>query len=298
MESRRLLIKLCFGLSLFHIGSPLLAQECDVIWTSLTNTEVSGDTLRKLSGASSGWNADARSVQSVKDGEDGFFIYEVHSSNNSQQIGFADNDATAGFSDIDFGFYFTYNPSSGSRYVDIKVHGSSALNAGQYNVGDLYRVKREGDTMYFDKNTGSGWVTLLDTLAYLPSASTSLPEIFVDNSIFYVNATIINTKISCPSFYAKPLDKVDGSYYQCLNGTLKLEFLENYSSSSDTLSLTIYDKSRNIEYQNTLNQESTGVNLIDIDLKATGNFTVDDFYMVEVVDKKDNKKYLRIKYLE
>lgn len=96
--------------------------------------------------------------------------------------------------------------------------------------------------------------------------------------------------------FAKLKDKIDGSFYQVKNGTLRLVIQEDYFVNNETVSLTIYDQSGNTKYSNTSITKQTGVNGIEIDLRATGAFTEDQFYLVQVLNEKNNPKTLRIKY--
>ncbi|MEQ9262018.1 MAG: hypothetical protein RLP14_02540 [Owenweeksia sp.] len=274
----------------------LPGQDCKVIWTELAGVELSvnGDTLTKT--GSSGFNAGAVSAHKIPANTDGYLIYKVTSANDSQYIGLTKENNGQGSGDMEFSFYFTYDPNHISRHVRVYVNGSYVLNGGQYDLEEYYRIIRSDTSIYFDRLNGSTWDNIYTTSANMPSGSQNLPELMVDCSLYYVNSKIENVSMSCFNSFTCLKPKLDGSFYFCRNGILRLQVEEDYFVSGDVLKLNIYDKSNTVIYSNTSDLINTGLNQYTIDLAAAGGFTNNAFYRVEVQTAKGRKGYLRIQY--
>lgn len=278
------------------------SQEEDIIWVDLDNTTVTGTTLKKTSGGGS-FNADANSQQVIPANTDGYFIYEVTSTDGSQMIGFTDENNNAGGGDMEYRMYFQYNPTHSNRTVQIRVHGVNKVSsAGAYSVGDKYRIRREGSKMHFEKKpNGSGsWGTPLWTdSAYIPEVSSTLPALIVDCSIYHLNATITNAKIYVPPIkpFAVLQESLDASYVIVDDGFLKFLYDTRYHSDGDSINVMILDRQGASVYQSDVAVE-TGINGLELDLASAGGFTDGYFYTMELVGLKNHIKYLRFKYEE
>jgi len=200
-----------------------------------------------------------------------------------------------------------------------EVTGSWTESTVTWNNQPTYTVK--GSDPYLPASDTSGAnVTGLDYIVdiqnmvakYIDSNQTSMSLLMkLDNETYYRRLRFRSSDYAADSTkrpyvsityvvpnYAVLKDKLDGSFYTCTQGQLKLLFTENYYSEllANNLDLKIYDSSNSLVYNNTSRKTKTGVLRVDVDLKATGNFTNNEFYDLVVTDRKGNSKYLRLKY--
>ena len=93
-------------------------------------------------------------------------------------------------------------------------------------------------------------------------------------------------------------DELDGSFYKVQNGVLRLIIEEDYYANAETVSLKIYSEQGTELFSNGSINKNTGVNGFELDLRSQPSFTEGNFYLVEVTNKKNIKKVLRIKFPE
>jgi hypothetical protein len=286
---------LFFGIGLLYSGYAM-SQGCPIIWQDMVNTSVSGDVLTKTSGGS-GWNADARSVQTIPANTDGFIIFEVHANDLSPQFGFNQTNSSASWSDLNFRLFFQFTPTHLSRQVEVNFNGSSTFLSA-YNVGDKYRIRRTGSTMYVDKlpNGFTSWQNNLFSASALISGT--LPELFADISLFHQGGSIEGATISCENAYAAMKPGLDASFHRCKGGVLNLLVKEDYNHTNSALSLKFYDSENQLVYQPAGLLKSTGLNQYTLDLAVTTYFTQGEYYTAVIEDSKKRKTYLRIQYNE
>lgn len=143
-------------------------------------------------------------------------------------------------------------------------------------------------------------------LHYPPSASASLRPTFD----FVLDLTRPNTPLVCnPNLIShKNLQKkLDGSYVKTVGGKLKFAFKEEYYvDTSEYLIINIYDNQHNaIATCDRTGSTSGGMtalkynfddNRYELDLSSVTGITEDEYYILEVVNSKGDKKYLRLLY--
>ncbi len=155
--------------------------EQNVVWTSLTNTQSSGNDLTKNSGGN-GWNADARSQQELTSG-DGYVEMSVASgeTETNRILGLTNTDPDANRNSIRFGLYL----ADGGRLF-IRELGSNVFTSGTYTGGDVLRVEISGGSVLYKRN-GSTFHT---------SALSPVYPMFVDTSLHTVGASFEDVKVS------------------------------------------------------------------------------------------------------
>lgn len=96
--------------------------------------------------------------------------------------------------------------------------------------------------------------------------------------------------------YVEFQSKLDGNYYECVRGKLRIKTHENYYVSNGDLNIKFYDSSNNLVYFPSGISNETGFNLHEIDLKATAQFTDGAFYVAKIWNAKGRPKLLRFQY--
>jgi hypothetical protein len=267
------------------------AQECNITWQNQTNTTFSGTTLTKTSGTTSTWNAKALSAETILVNSDGYVVHEVSSTDGTSQIGFSKTSSSS----FAYVLYFRHNPGNVNRSVRATLNGAN-MELGQYNVGDKYRIRRTGNTVYVDKMAqgASSWTNGVHSAsAYL---SGTLPELVVDVRLATLNGTINGAKISCNlNAYSALYPNLSASFYRCSRGELKFKYTEDYAHNGDALEAKVYDGSNQLVQSLSLTK-STGINTYIVDLKASTNYTDGAYYVLQVTDLKKQTYYLRFRY--
>lgn len=174
-----------------QLESKLVGDGTQAGYKNMTYTSVSNDVITKTHNSSS-WNADAVTKGSFS--EDGYVEFTVLSTGKYYMTGLSTDNNTAGYSSIKYAVYFRATS-------DIYVYESGASRGKKttYQVGDLFRVERIGETVYYKKN-GETFYT---------STVASTGTLFGDVSMFHYNAKIKNFKIVDNS---KGLQTVDYTY--------------------------------------------------------------------------------------
>lgn len=96
--------------------------------------------------------------------------------------------------------------------------------------------------------------------------------------------------------FARLKDQLDGSFYTVKNGVLRILIQEDYYADAETVTLKIYDQSDNQVFSNSQITKNAGINGFELNLHELSAFVAGNFYLVEVINKKNIKKVLRIKY--
>jgi uncharacterized Zn ribbon protein len=156
-------------------GCYILVEE--VVWTSLTNTVVSTNSLSKVSGGNN-WNADAVSTATVKN--NGYVEFIATETNRRRMLGLNNGNPNSHWNTIDYAFYL----NNGGN-LEIRESGSgNRISGGTYATNDTLRIAVEEDVVKYYKN---------GNLLYISSATPNLP-LLVDNS-FYDNAGTLSNAV-------------------------------------------------------------------------------------------------------
>jgi RHS repeat-associated protein len=119
-----------------------------VVWVSPVNVTITGNTVKKTGGATTGtWDAGAFSQNSIPAGVDGWVEFHVPSANTYKMLGLSDSNPDASYSSIDFAIYLR-----GEGVVYVYENGAARGLFGSYSPSDIFRVERVNGIVYYKKN--------------------------------------------------------------------------------------------------------------------------------------------------
>ena len=151
----------------------------DVIWTNPVYVSIDGNTLTGQTNNS--WSAGAFSVQKIDAGIDGYFEMTALETNTYRMAGFSRTDVNSSYNSIEYALYLNQNSN-----LYIYESGSYIGNFGAYQSGDLVRVAREGTQIKYYHNNSHIYT----------STKTTSEALYADSSLYTLNSTIYNAKIS------------------------------------------------------------------------------------------------------
>lgn len=174
------------------VNTSITQTLANVSWTSLYNTEVISDTLRKLLSATDTlWNANAVSENILKAGEDGFVQFNItkdsyyDNSEKQMYIGLNDRNIDSSYVGMDYAWYF-----NGSE-VRIIEEGLIRMYDLRYKPGDKFIIERDSSRINYVINDSTYYSITTD-----PSR-----ELFVDASFYNREAYLAGVKTS----FCKPV---------------------------------------------------------------------------------------------
>jgi hypothetical protein len=225
----------------------ILDAKHSVIWTDVVGCDIAGDTIIKTT-ASSLWNAGASSINILPIGTDGFVEYVISEKsfydnrNFSRAFGLSDNNYDEKLDSINFAICL-FNDS-----VRIYESGIDRGHFGNYHIGDIFQVVRNGDTIFYLKNN----------IVMRQLVSSSSQELLVDVSIADENAYLENLVVS----YVAPME-------------IFYEITRNCSDIIGTISVTIERGIPPYNYQWSTSATDT-TSVINYNTTGTYNVTVSD----------------------
>lgn len=177
---------ICVAASLGFAVLPFVvarAEDQSVVWTSMVNVAVAGDTLQKTAGCDGCDDAGATSQQTVTTG-DGFVEFAVGESNTLWAAGLSSGNNDASYSDIDFAFRF-----NGGGWADVIENGVYQSGGDTpYAAGDVFRVAVVGGNVQYSRN---------GVLLHQSQRAPGYPFL-LDASLASLGATIRNARIGIP----------------------------------------------------------------------------------------------------
>lgn len=174
------------------------------------------------------------------------------------------------------------------------------------NPDDKIRLVRNGTSLSIQKNNSSSNVFTLPQPYSGPMniAVRTLAE--GDGCLDVVSSFSCIEQPENTVDYAELRNKVDGGYALAVGGRLKFTYDEEYAVSPSYLPFNIYDKQRSIVASSDLLGVTTGISSplnyqeddarYIIDLSTISGMPDGEFYTLEVIDTKGNKKYLKFFY--
>jgi hypothetical protein len=280
-------------------------------WTSTTNVSVSSDgTLTKNAGNILDWDAGASSLNFLQSSDNGWIEWTAPIANSINDIGFSSADVNTdiatighglGYTRLNFGIWGLWQLYIKTASSTMFTSFSSGLFLGNYTGSGVckFRLEKNGSNINFLVNG-----QLVDQFTGL-----SLPGLIVDASLKMMDGTINHPRVSfgCKGFeqYTMLKKKLDGGYYIAYNKKLLFKYDEEYADKDGLLTFSVYDKSNNVVMSNaslsSLALVRYGDNRYSIDLSNTANvisgqsMPTNSFYILEVVNEKNEKWYLRFK---
>jgi len=170
------LFVLVLAMVLMGAGRDAWSQEYDVTWTDLVGVTANGNTITKTTTAYE-WDSGAVSVTTF--GGNGGVDFTVSDLYKYVMCGLTDENVDAGYTSIDYAIY----PYKGTLYVF--ENGVSRGTFGSYQIGDRFRVEREGSTVIYKHNS----------ITFYTSSVASNGTLMVDGSMRHTGAAIVDAKI-------------------------------------------------------------------------------------------------------
>jgi RHS repeat-associated protein len=128
-------------------ASPVTLNQQPVSWTNLVNVTQTGTTLTKTGGVNATWDAGAFSVQYIPADADGYLEFTASETTKNKMMGLSSADGGAGYTTINYAIYF-----SSSIGVQIFENGGAKASSGAFVATDVFRIERQGSTIYYKKN--------------------------------------------------------------------------------------------------------------------------------------------------
>jgi len=276
-------------------------------WTNLANASdiAPNHSLQKISGATQAWNAGASTFNTLKAGapETHWMEWSANAVADDQNC-FGLTGADVGTNPFALDFHGIYLYRSGKTNVYTLLSGGASLlnGAGTYAENDKFRIEKtvSGSTysIVFRKNN-----------VVIGQVNSIVNKDFVaDASIYRLNDKIYLPRLSfgCPDapVYAILKRKLDGGYYQVMNKELYFKYTEEYADQDGKLLFNVY----NDQNQRVVNGTNLGTltpsvafgdNYYRVDLGNTGysggQSLPAGYYLLEVINEKNEKWYLRFK---
>jgi RHS repeat-associated protein len=158
---------------------PNYTPSSNLTWASHAGVTVTGSSVIKNTGASTGWNAGAISEESIL--KDGYVEWHFTSSARFRVMGLAQYNTSVDFASIDYGIY---SHISGEFFVFEK--GTSIGRFGtSYSSTDKFRIERIGNTIYYKRNGDTFYTSTVPSTEKLHvDCSISLAAGSIENIVF------------------------------------------------------------------------------------------------------------------
>ncbi len=150
----------------------LTGTAAPVTWTSLVNTVVVGEDLRKVNGCSGCPDAGAASAEQLTSG-DGYVEFPVSDSNSGRWLGLSRGNPGTSTGEI------AYALRLGGGYVEVRESGVYRADIG-ISSGDVLRVEVAGGRVFYKKNGTT----------FYASGATPVYPLLVDTSFSDLNASL------------------------------------------------------------------------------------------------------------
>lgn len=253
-------------------------------WRDLQNTTVSSSDVTKASGTSGNWDAGAKSTPSFVVNSSNNHWVEFEVKQNSKECALGISTSPDGSSlNINYGMAVdsdgTRNRVSGGTYTD---------RLENLKIGDVVRLDVQGNTLEILVNE---W----KMASYSPASDTYFLEASMrdGNSQFEIVRT--SESFSCSRQRTRPLVKLDGGCWRVEDGILRIIYDEDYNDQDGELTFNIYDQHKTLVLSDASLTVSIdkGDNILDIDLRCSGNALDAGFYILEVKNEKKETWKLR-----
>ncbi|MBA4241926.1 MAG: hypothetical protein C0448_14465 [Sphingobacteriaceae bacterium] len=288
-------------------------------WINYNSTAVSINSMdRSLTKTSSpfAWDAGASSLNRLLASEQGWIEWKSPSNYAVNGTGFSISDINTDIATVNYGI--------GNAKIPITIFGvtfdfsfyiltqnqtmvsaiSASKPSGNFVLNDVFRIEKKiiagASSLIFKKN---------NLQIGLPISISSSNELIFDVALKLSNGIISHPRASfgCPSIeqYTMLHKKLDGGYHLLYDQKLMFKYDEEYKDVDGILNFNIYN-SQNIVVCKTSSMITPpsvvyGDNRYSIDLSNTSNYVSgqtmpnNNFYVLEVINEKNEKWYLRFK---
>jgi hypothetical protein len=267
-------------------------------WLVKTNIEELGDNSNNIIKTSEdGWNAVIQSENVLDLSADGFIEFStLNNSEGSDVIYSLSGNAGTSPSDVNYGIGV------------IKLKKGTQLDMIYYVIenGAIKKFASgvSSDVLKVQYKSATNQITYLQNNQLIYTATSNPSTALHLNGIIFKGGDVIGLPAKdltpLPYYYTYALlrTKLDADYFLTKDGILNLKCEEEYTSNNNKLNYKIYDN-YNHEIVNSSTQPVQTViyksNYFTFDLRACG-LVQNRYYILEVSNKKSEKKYLRFKY--
>lgn len=287
-------------------------------WGNAANVSIDPNdrSLTKNAGVSTvfTWDAGASSLNKLSHLKNGWIEWTGYASNIFSPnygvigIGFTSslqNPASADIATINYGVGVLGVLSSWvkvNNQLIISALMTPPVTQGSFMTNDVFRLEKNGTTVTLKINGN-----LTPYSVTIPSGT----DLVADASIQFLNNQIKHPRVSfgCPYVeeYTLLKKKLDGGYYTTHDQKLLFKYDEEYADVDGKLTFNIYDKYNKVVMNNTSMPSGSqpasvyGDNRYSIDIGNASHYVTgqtmpnNNFYILEVINEKNEKWYLRFK---
>jgi|GEM_PF-2270886 len=294
----RKVIRLCSVVICFvALGYHGLSQQY-VTYKDLTgvNYDASDESITKTS--SVGWNAGAYSINCITAGIDGYLYIENVDVSKSVAVGLSSTPSGFDPASMDNAIEFS------GGVVRFLERTKVPVVYGAYLATDNFKIARKGGNIEYSVN---------GVVQHTTPVNNGL-ELRADVALFDVGAKIDWIQVdfdrctpTTGDYYATAQRQINDSYYLTHNGVLKAKFIEEYFMGIDTkMTYNILDGTNTVYASVNSNGVPTtgapnpevveGDNRFYLDLSNIG-LIGDQFYTIEFINKKEEKRFITFKYI-
>lgn len=261
----------------------------DVNWINAYNVSILNNSLINSGGSGITWDAGANSETKILANTDGWVEYEIKGLDKERAIGLATTPiSTHPLSSINYGVVI-HADGTGQKTLSGTLSGIM----GHFKEGDIIRIQREGSNVYWYQG---GFKRLISSVS-------AAEDLFVEASFSTISGMFSNVRSSVycsfyPQSFAKPENKLDGTYYIAERGHLFIMYSEKYSYGD--LKYRILNKTGSVvlDSDQFAVSKQFGANWFDWNLNSFPGFNYEEFYTLEITNDKNQKEYLRFKFWE
>lgn len=302
--------ELIVNVGIFSMPPKYYVVGYDVNWSNLNSVTVTGSSLTNSYG-SDGYNlSGASSSNLLESGQSGWLEFKVslNSILNNQVVGLSNSDQDLSGNSVEFGLKFLtlLLPLPWAtfylRLVGVIESGSTQGWYSSFNSSDRFKIEYDNSLgkVFYYKNPS---VNPNSPTSPFHTTSVSPQNFIVDADLSQDGEGITSAIVSfpCPGenyVYGHLKKKLEGGIYRAVDNKVYLKYTEEYNSND--FQFKIYDDSNNL-----MADESTlivttfsgyGDNRLEIDLIGAGVVLSSGYYVLEVINDKNETWFLRFKY--
>ena len=169
---------LCFFAFISHTNIVVAQSPQNVVWTSVVNCTVSGNSLQKTAGCNNCADAGAVSQKAITSG-DGYVEFTASEQTTGRMIGLSNGNPGTTATEISYGILL-----STSTRASAQEHAVYKDETG-YVAGDVFRIAVVGGVVKYSKN---------GVVFYTSTVAPTYP-LLVDTSLHTLNATLNNVVV-------------------------------------------------------------------------------------------------------
>lgn len=245
-----------------------------------------------------GWNAGAYSVNCLRVLSDGTVSVGGLQTNKLFAVGLSSMPSGYDVTRIDYCFEFN------NGIVVVKEGGTQVYSHGSYTNTDQFELVKTSGVMSYKIN-GNVIYTSSSTVSSDLTLDIALHD--VGTKLGAVMVTFKRCFLTTGDNYGSVQRELDDTYYLTHNHVLKVKFEEEYFAGiGEKITYNIYDDQNvvvaSVDYAGSPSSGAPnlpvqeGDNRFGFNLSGLG-LTGNDFYTMEIINKKHEKRYLHFKYI-